>query len=172
MKKGLMCILVFLIFYVNSGIAFAVVQKGKVTIVTEIPRGTVIPVSFVTSANSDRLYSGDVIPLVVTEDVSVDNVVVFQKDARGTVEVEKVIRSGSHGRAGLIDIRSAKVKDVFGNIHNVQLNILVKGESRRPSAIALSVLGVLLILVPFGIWREGDPAYISASQIYDAVTTK
>ena len=172
MKKGLVSLFVFLIFYVNSGIAFAVTQKGKVAIQTEIPRGTVVPVSFVTNVNSDRLYSGDVIPLVITEDVLVDNVLVFQKDARGTAEIEKIIRSGSHGRAGLIDIRSARIRDAFGNTHNVQLNIMVKGESKRPSAIALSVLGVLLILVPFGIWREGDPAYVSASQIYNAVTIK
>ena len=49
-------------------------------------------------------------------------------------------------------------------------DIKEKGESRRPSAITLSVIGVCLILVPFGIWREGDPAHIRSSKVFMAVT--
>lgn len=173
MKKSLCLFLAFITLMFNTGTAYAMTQKGTVAAdssVFEIPRGTIIPVSVASTVNSDRLYSGDIIPLIVTEDVIIDGVKVFAKDSRGTANVEKIVRSGSHGRAGFIEIKDAKIKDVSGTNHNVQLNIIVKGESRRPSAICLSVIGVLLILIPFGIWREGDPAYVSGNQIFNAVT--
>lgn len=170
MKRFLCLFLGLMIFSFNTGAAYAITgaitQRGA----APVPRGTVIPVSVVTTANSDRLYSGDIIPLVITDDVVVDGVKVFEKEGRGTADIEKVIRSGGHGRAGFIEIKSAKIKDVYGKNHNVQLDIVEKGESRRPSAIFLSVIGILLILIPFGIWREGDPAYVSGSRIFNAVT--
>lgn len=169
MKKFLCLFLGLMIFSLNTGAAYAI--TGAVTQrVGVVPRGTIVPLSVVTTANSDRLYSGDIIPLVITDDVVIDGVKVFEKEGRGTADIEKVIRSGSHGRAGFIEIKSAKIKDVYGKTHNVQLDIVEKGESRRPSAIFLSVIGVLLILIPFGIWREGDPAYVSGSRIFNAVT--
>lgn len=173
MKKNLCLFLTFLTLFFNTGAVFAVTQRASVAENTnriEVSRGTIIPVSVATTVNSDRLYSGDIIPLIVTEDIFIDDVKIFAKDSRGTAEIEKVVRSGGHGRAGFIEIKNARIKDVFGINHNVQLNIVEKGESRRPSAIFLSVIGVLLILIPFGIWREGDPAYISGSKIFNAVT--
>lgn len=177
MKKILCLLLATIIFSLNTGIVYALdsanQQNGVLasTITkTEVPRGTIIPVGLVNTVNSDRLYSGDIIPLVVTEDVFIDNVKIFEKDTKGTADIEKVIRSGSHGRAGLVEIKNAKIKDIYGKNHHLQLNISEKGEGRRPSAIFLSVIGVLLILIPFGLWREGDPAYISGSRIFNAVT--
>jgi len=163
LKKIFISFLAFIIFYCNAGIANAITKQ------LEIPSGTVVPITFTTSANSDRLYSGDIIPIYIQEDVLINNHIVFKKGMTGTAEAENVIRSGSHGRAGFIEITSAKIPDVNGVKHKIQLNVTRKGESRRASAITLSVLGVLLILIPFGIWREGTPAVINGNSIYEGV---
>jgi len=164
MKKilcSLFSLLIFL-FSANAGIA----QTGK----TSIPAGTVIPVTLNGNANSDRLYAGDIIPVTIYEDVYVDGAKVFAAGATGIANVEKVVHSGGHGRAGEILVKEGRIRDIDNNNHNVQLNIASKGQSRRPSAIFLSVIGVCLILIPFGIWREGDPAVVSGSQVFNAVT--
>lgn len=167
MKKFLSSFLVFMIFVINTGMVSAA-QHGSVSRSDNL-RGTTIPVSVVSTVNSDRLYAGDIIPIVVTEDVYIDGEKVFAEGARGTADIEKVIKSGGHGRAGYIEIKEARIKDIQGHNHNVQLSIVEKGESKRPSAIFLSIIGVALILIPFGLWREGDPAYISGSIVFNAV---
>ena len=107
---------------------------------------------------------------LIATNAQVNNKKVFAQGSTGFAEVEKAVRSGSHGRAGQIVINHAKIKDVNGQNHTVQLNVFEKGISRRPSAITLSVIGVCLILIPFGIWREGDPAHLRATKIFTAVT--
>lgn len=162
MKKFITFIL-FVVFMLQTNVVMAVEAFN-------VPRGTEIPVYFSSNANSDKLHSGDIVSIKVAEDIYVGNKKVFAKDTTGYAELEKVIRSGSHGRAGLIVIDNAEIKDIAGKKHKVQLNVYEKGESKRASAITLSVLGVLLILVPFGIWREGTPAHVRSSRIFMAVT--
>ena len=161
--KKIITLFLFIAFVLQTNIVYAVETLN-------IPRGTEVPVYLSSNANSDRLHSGDIISVRVAEDVYVGKKKAFAKDAIGYAELEKVVRSGSHGRAGLIVIDNAVIKDTAGNKHNVQLNVYEKGESKRASAITLSVLGVLLILVPFGIWREGTPAQVRSSRIFMAVT--
>lgn len=167
MKKILCSFLVFMIFVINTGMVSAA-ERGRVSRSDDL-RGTTIPVSVTSTVNSDRLYAGDIIPLVITEDVYVNGEKLFAEGARGTADIEKVTKSGGHGRAGYIEVKEARIKDINGHNHNVQLSIIEKGESRRPSAIFLTIIGVALILIPFGIWREGDPAYISGSKVFNAV---
>lgn len=167
MKKFLSSFLVFMIFVINTGTGYAF-QKGSVSRSDSL-RGTTIPVSVVSTVDSDRLNMGDIIPIVVTEDIYVDGEKVFAEGAKGTADITKVKKSGGHGRAGYIEIKEARIKDVNGRNHNVQLSIIEKGESKRPSAIFLTIIGVALVLIPFGIWREGDPAYISGSKVFNAV---
>lgn len=161
--KRFISVFLFVVFVVQTNFVYAVEALN-------IPRGTEIPIYFTSNNNSDKLYSGDIVSIKVAEDVFVNNKKVFAKGGSGVAEIEKAVRSGSHGRAGLVVINNAKIKDVRGNDHLVQLNVYEKGESRRASAITLSVVGVLLILIPFGIWREGDPAHIRSSKLFNAVT--
>lgn len=167
MKKILCSFLVFMVFIINTGVASAA-HRGSVSR-SDALRGTTVPVSVVSTVDSDRLNMGDVIPIIVTEDTYIDGEKVFAEGGRGTAEITKVTKSGGHGRAGYIEIKEARIKDVNGRNHNVQLSIIEKGESKRPSAIFLTIIGVALILIPFGLWREGDPAYISGSKVFNAV---
>ena len=163
MIKKLVVLFLFITFVMQVNFVYAI-EAFKV------PKGIEVPVHFSSNVNSDRLYSGDIVAVKVAEDIYVNNKKVFAQGSTGFAEVEKAVRSGSHGRAGSITINQAKIKDINGKNHTVQLNVFEKGISRRPSAITLSVVGVLLILIPFGIWREGDPAHIRTSKIFMAVT--
>ena len=161
--KKIITLFLFSIFVLQTNVVYAIEA-------IKVPRGTEVPVYFSSNVNSDKLYSGDIVSLKVAEDIYVNNKKVFAQGSTGFAEIEKAVRSGSHGRAGEIVINHARVKDVNGKNYTVQLNVSEKGISRRPSAITLSVVGVLLILIPFGIWREGDPAHIRATKIFTAVT--
>ena len=167
-KRLIAIVLLALTLFYPSAYSFAK-QETNIPI---IPTGTTIPVNFGHTINSNTQYIGDIVPITIVEDVNIEGKTIFKKGDIGTVELENVIHTGGHGRAGLIEIRNGRIKDVYGKNHNVQLSILNKGESKRASAITLSVIGVFLIFIPFGIWREGTPAIISGNTIFNAIITE
>ena len=75
--------------------------------------------------------------------VFIDNHLIFKKGTSGVAYIEKVVQSGQHGRAGYVSIKEGKVKDVNKVDHPIQLSIAAKGQSKRPSAIFLSIIGII-----------------------------
>lgn len=165
MKKILCAFFAFLIFVFNTNLVFAATGSNSPYATSY---GDVIPVYFMSSVNSDSLSAGDLISFVVAEDVYQNGELLFRKNSNGYATLDKVVHSGGHGKAGVVQISTGRVKDIYDNQHMVKFNIDIKGESRKASAITLSVVGVLVILVPFGIWRKGDPATLCASKIINA----
>ncbi len=159
MKKILSFILAMLTLYFNAGLAFAL----------EIPAGTSVPVMLTNSVNSDSLNDGDVVAITVTDDVYVGDKKVFTKGTQGIAYVEKATHTAHHGGAGMIRVRDGQLVDVNHKKHKVQITMDATGKSKRPSSIFLSIIGVLVILIPFGCWRYGEPATISQSQVFNAV---
>ena len=159
MKKIFSILLIALVFCINTGCIYAL----------EVPAGTTIPIIFNNSVSSDSLNDGDIISIKVVEDVYINNTKVFARDTQGVAYVHKSECSEHHGGAGKIEIKDGKIKDINNKKHNVQLSISAKGKNKRPSSIFLSIIGVCLILVPFGCWRYGEPAIVSQSQIFNAI---
>lgn len=159
MKKILILTLSLLTLYFNTGLVYA----------TEVPAGTTIPVALTNTINSDSLNDGDVVSVTVTDDVYIDNKKVFAKDTQGIAYVEKAEHTSHHGGAGMIRVRDGQLIDINHKKHKVQITMDAKGKSKRPSSIFLSIIGVLVILIPFGCWRYGDPATVSQSQVFNAV---
>jgi hypothetical protein len=118
--------------------------------------------------NSDNLKTGDMISISVSESVKVDGVVVFKKGSTGVLNIAKSVKSGGHGRAGRLEIDGGRINDAFGNTHPINVSISSKGNSKRGWAIVSSVLGVAIILIPFGIWIDGTPATVQGGQ-YEVV---
>ncbi len=176
-KRAFTLFLVFSFFLMTSGVSFAAsVEPQKTAIsntkeVLSIPSGTVIPVVFKYPLSSDSLQNSDLISIVVDEDVVIDNHIIFKKGTSGVAYVQKVVHSGQHGRAGNLQIKEGKIKDVNKVDHPIQLSVEAKGETKRGSAIFLSVIGVLLLLIPFGIWRTGTPASVSAAKVMEGFIT-
>ncbi|MEI8390846.1 MAG: hypothetical protein WCG23_13295 [bacterium] len=178
-KKVFSLFLTVSFFFLTSGVSFAAnveAQKAPVSSsvnkeVVSIPSGTVVPVVLKYPLSSDSLQSSDLVSIVIDEDVVIDNHLVFKKGINGVAYVEKVVHSGQHGRPGYILIKEGKVKDINKVDHPIQLSIEARGESKRPSAVFLSVIGVLLILIPFGIWRTGTSATVSAAKVMEGFIT-
>jgi len=159
MKKILSLLISLLIFCINTGVVYAL----------EVPAGTTVPVMLNNSINSDSLSDGDVVSIRVTEDVYIGKQKVFAKDTQGVAYVAKAEHTSHHGGAGMIAIKDGKIMDVNNKKHNVQIAISTKGKSKRPSSIFLSIIGVLIILIPFGCWRYGEPATVSQSQVFNSI---
>lgn len=161
-KNFLISLISFSILIFNTGVVFA----NQV-----IPAGTIIPVSLTSQINSDLLNEGDVVSIKVVKDVYVDGQVVFPKDTVGLANVTKVKHSRHHGGAGYLLIKDAQIMDINKNTQDIQLSMKAEGDGCRGSAIFLSVIGTLLILTPFGIWKHGDPAFLSPAQVYNGIIT-
>jgi hypothetical protein len=133
--------------------------------------GTRIPITIYSTVNSDNLKTGDMISVSVSEPVKVGGVVLFKKGSTGVLNVSKSVKSGGHGRAGQLEINGGRITDVFGNVHPISASLSSQGSSKRGWAIVSTILGILLILVPFGLWVDGTPATIQGGQYIDALIT-
>lgn len=136
----------------------------------KVPSDLSIPVSFAEPVTSNKVSSGDSIPVVINKDIYIGDVLVFKRGTDGVVYIDSSKKSGRWGSAGKIKITSGKLTDAFGNQHNVKISEKEKGDG-KPSAKILPVIGavVFLPLVLFGL-RKGDQAVIPAGKIVYAFT--
>lgn len=141
-------------------------QSVKSVQQVQIPQGTAVPISFSQSVNSNQVTAGKALPIIVMEDVYVGNTKVFSKNTTGSARVVEAKSSGKFGKAGVLAVDGANVLDVNGNTHKLQFNVAEQGLSRKKSAIILTVC----TLIPFGLWRKGEPAYVNTSNVYKSVT--
>ncbi len=158
-RNVIVWIICFSLIWFNSGLAFA----------KSLSAGTIIPVSVTSRVNGDHLSEGDIISIRVVKDVTHNDKVFFEKGTVGLANVATAKKGRHHGGPGYIEIREGTITDVDGNEHQVNFNVVKEGQHHRISGIFLSVLGVGLTLIPWGIWRKGDPAIVNSNQIFNAV---
>lgn len=167
MKKFLNCLLVaFLAYFLTIQFPSAAMAK---TITLEA--GTRVPITVYNTVNSDNLKTGDMVSISVAEPVVVDGVTLFKKGSTGVLNISRSVKSGGHGKAGQLEINGGRITDVFGNVHPINVSLSSKGSSKRGWAIVATIFGIILILVPFGLWVDGTPATVQGGQYIDALTT-
>lgn len=152
----------------ETSVTTTIQQSGKRL---ALEAGTRIPITIYNTVNSDNLKSGDMISVSVNENVKVNGVLIFKKGSTGILSVAKSVKSGGHGKAGVLEINGGRINDIYGNSYPINASLSSKGSSKRGWAIVSSILGVALILVPFGLWVDGTPATIQGGQYLDAITT-
>lgn len=136
----------------------------------KIPSDLAIPVSFSEPVTSNKISSGDSIPVVINKDIYVKDILAFKRGTDGVVYIDSSKKGGRWGSAGKIKITRGKLTDAFGTQHDVKISEKEKGDG-KPSAKILPVIGavVFLPLVLFGL-RKGDQAVIPAGKIIYAFT--
>jgi len=72
--------------------------------------------------NSDDLKTGDMISVTVNENVKVNGVLVFKKGSTGILNVAKSVKSGGHGKAGLLEINGGRLNDIYGNTYPINIS--------------------------------------------------
>jgi len=136
-----------------------------------LPIGTRIPLSIYNTVSSNNLHDGDMVSAVIRNDVVYNGVTFFRKGDSATLTVDKSKPASGHGGAGLLNIAGGRAVDVKGQDVPFSLSLQMKGHSKRGWGVTATVLGILVILIPFGIWVEGSPATIQGGAVYDGLTT-
>jgi len=139
-----------------------------------VKSGTEIPLSFMQNTDSKKMNQFDKIPVIITKDVLVNNKVIFKQGDTGTVNVYESAKPGCFGRGGKIDIRDARIKDVYGNEYLVNLPISLEGNQNwfgvvLPSIGLFSII-LLPVLGPFALLKGENPKIRSSQQFYATVT--
>ncbi len=135
-----------------------------------VPSGETVPVTFKHPVNSADVKAGDVIAVVVDEDVIINGILSFKAGDTGVAYVEKAKGGGAWGRPGYLNISSAEIKDVNGDKHQCVLSIDKKGHGKS-SGIILPIIGLIILwpLLFFG-FKKGDPVVVNPGQVLYAIT--
>lgn len=107
-----------------------------------------VRLEFCAEVDSRTAKKGDVVPLKVVDDVTLDGQLRFRKDAEATGIVEAVDPPGRFGKQARIDIRLDWVKDLNGE--KIPLRSYSTGRRFDPEAGGAS-LGAALLLGPIGL---------------------
>ena len=107
-----------------------------------------VRLEFCAEVDSRTAKKGDVVPLKVVEDVTIDGQLRFRKDAEATGIVEAVDPPGRFGKQARIDIRLDWAKDLNGV--KIPLRSYSTGRRFDPEAGGAS-LGAALLLGPIGL---------------------
>ncbi len=141
--------------------------KKELTINT----GTRVPIVVYNTVSSNNLNEGDMVSISVSQDVKVEGHTIFKKGSEGVLYVSKAKKGRGHGGKGVLEVNGGRIYDVYGNDYQLNLSINREGVSKRGWAVVATIFGILLILVPFGIWIDGKPAMLQGGAQFDAMIT-
>jgi hypothetical protein len=110
--------------------------------------GKSVPLEFMDSVDSRTARKGDVIPLKVVDDVTLEDGRQFRKDAEASAIIESVSKPGRFGKRAQIKMRLDWVKDADGE--RVPLGTYDTGHRFAPGAGGAS-LGAAVFLGPIGL---------------------
>ena len=104
-----------------------------------IPKDTVLNMELQTTISSKTAQVGDIVPLIMTDNIIINDVVVIQKGTTVNAKVTKATSSGLFGRAGKLEFMIDSVETVNGV--KVPLQYTTKKEAGSDDgAIAVAAL--------------------------------
>lgn len=113
-----------------------------------IPKDTVLNMELQTTISSKTAQVGDIVPLIMTDNIIINDVVVIQKGTTVNAKVTKATSSGLFGRAGKLEFMIDSVETVNGV--KVPLQYTTKKEAGSDDgaiavAAAVTVIGGLFM---------------------------
>lgn len=151
-------------------VLITIILSRNPSLALTVPSGETVPITFKHPINSADVKAGDVLAIVVDEDVIINKTLSFKAGDSGVAYVEKAKGGGAWGRAGSLSISSAEIKDVNGDKHQCALSIDKKGHGKS-SGIILPIIGaVILWPLIFFAFKKGDPVVINPGQVLYAIT--
>ncbi len=113
-----------------------------------IPKDTVLNMELQTTISSKTAKVGDIVPLIMTDNIIINDVVVIQKGTTVNAKVTKATSSGLFGRAGKLEFMIDSVETVNGV--KVPLQYTTKKEAGSDDgaiavAAAVTVIGGLFM---------------------------
>lgn len=163
MKKVLYLILILMIFILNSSSILANINA------VNSQAGVVFSVKILKPEISGKFYSDNIVYFIVLNDVLSDNKVLFKKNSKGYAMTNVELHTTSYGKTGVLKIQEAKIKDVNGVSHRVQLNTIVQGKTKKVIGVVASGMDLLFNFTPLGSWMERHSAVVGPNRVIQAV---
>lgn len=173
MKKVLAGIL-SLVFVFQFSVLSCCAQVNQ----TKVKAGTVVPVAVNSVQNSKNVAAGSKIEASVERDVIVDDIVVFKKGDRATINVVQAKKAGFVGIPGELTVAGGEIYDTNGAAHYFDFSKNYVGEEKTWPKVCLGC-GLLIILAPialFGFVKGGQaeikpymPIEVRVSQDFEFV---
>jgi hypothetical protein len=121
-------------------LAFAVTHPFPASASTVIPKKTTVELELLENVNSKLNRTGEIISLVVAEDVMVDGHVVFEQGTPVEARVKYAQKSRTNGRPGVLQIVVPRVATATGREVSMFGELVASGKHRSGSAAAASVI--------------------------------
>jgi hypothetical protein len=132
--------------------------------IVKVPAGTAIMLKTTSEVTSSSSV-GDIVSMVVVQDLVVNGKTVAKAGAGAIGEVTALAKNGFFGVPSEITVTVKRVTMIDSNMISVNTSKTVKGNDR----MACSVIGAILCLFP-ALIRGGD-AKIAAGAMFDAIMT-
>lgn len=132
----------------------------------EVKKDTRIPITVKSEVSSKNIKAGQKIDAIIDEDVKINNVVIFKKGDKATINISEVKKAGFIGIAGEVAFVDGKVTDVKGEEHTIDYKRRIFGEDKLYPKFCL-FCGVFIILAPLVLFGfvKGGQAKVYPSQI-------
>ena len=161
LRRSSKLILLILLFTLS---ALFLLPRGVVAETVSLHSGKFFYVKNIRTLMTNSLQMGDVIDLVVAEDVMVKGKTIIKSGAHATGTVIKASKKGILGKAGELSIQLDTVKAVDGTIVYLSGGRTVSGKDNSMVALSLGVL-----LCPLFSLMNGEEAFIQANNRIQAL---
>lgn len=128
-----------------------------------IPKDTILTVELTSELTSKKAKKGDVVPIKMSQNVIINDVVVIPEGATVKATVTKAKKAGGFGRAGKLEFTIDSVKTINGVDVPLEYSAMKKA-GNDGGAVAV---GVLLSVVG-GLFMKGKNVSFSAGTTFEA----
>lgn len=173
---------------VNSNEAMAFRLEQQVHLIIEngmistqrvnIPAGTKIKLKLQKEISSKNLKRGDLVPMVIADDVFVDNnLLVMTRGGIVSPKIKSVRKGGRFGRTGYINLDLSNLETMDSTVIETSIDDAGEKYDKRKIGLAAGASAVgYLVLGPIGLaggaFVKGEEIEVPAGTVFDVITTK
>lgn len=126
----------------------------------KLKAGTSIPISVIVSKNSKQVSSGEKIEAMIDSDIKANNILIFKKGDRATLNVAHAKKAGFVGIPGELVISGGEIYDTNNDIHRVEFYQTYTGEEKTWPKVMVGISIFLLFPLAFFGFVKGGQAEI------------
>lgn len=126
----------------------------------KIKAGTTIPISVIVTKNSKQVSSGEKLDAIIDSDIKVNDVLVFRKGDRATLNIAHAKKAGFVGIPGELVVSGGEIYDVNNDIHRVEYYQTYVGEEKTWPKVMVGISIFLLFPLAFFGFVKGGQAEV------------
>ncbi len=134
----------------------------------QVHTGLKIPLRVQEKQTSRNLVAGSKINMEIANDVYHDNILIFKKGDKATLNVTDAKKAGFLGHAGEFILTDGEVYDIKGIVHPLDFTQTYTGEEKTYPKVLLTVSVFFLFPLALFGFVKGGQAQINTTQIINA----